>query len=392
MHPSPEIVRPRGRPTGTLGVYVHVPFCVRHCPYCDFAVTVVRSIPHRDYGDALVAELDERGWQLGGRALRSVYFGGGTPGLWDPSELARVLGHIVARFGRRWLREVTIELNPDRVDRAMLDAWRRAGVTRVSLGVQSFDDHALQTLGRAHDAARAERAVRDVADAGFERISVDLIHGVPGTTIETSARDIDRVGALGVVDHLSLYELTWEPGTGFDVRRRRGQLSPWPDEQLETAWFELGDALRAHGFERYEVSSWARPGHRAVHNAGYWYGDEYLGLGVGAHSMRWAPDGSAVVRRANGRSTRAYLAGTSGGQRELVSRVEHGRECVATGLRTSAGVDVQALCDRLGLDPGPWSAAARVWAEQGYGRWDGARFAPDDRGLALADSLAATLY
>ncbi len=392
MLPSADADAPRGRPTGRLGVYVHVPFCVRHCPYCDFAVTVTRTIPHAAYGDAVMRELDARGFRFGGRALQSIYFGGGTPGLWEPGQVARVIAQVVGRFGARALREVTLEVNPDRVDVRHMAALRRAGVTRLSMGVQSFDDNALRALGREHDGARARRAIDDAVRAGFDMISVDLIHGVPGTAIESTLRDIDEVGRHAAVRHVSLYELTWEVGTAFDARRRRGQLSPWPDEALETAWFQLADALRGIGMARYEVSSWARGGARAVHNAAYWVGDEYLGLGVGAHSMRWAADGRGVIRRANTRATRAYLGGAPPADVEHLARVDHLRECIATGLRTVDGADVVGLGERLGLATQAWTALAARWATDGHGVWDGRRFVPNERGLALADTLAATLW
>lgn len=378
------------RPTGRVGVYVHVPFCSRHCPYCDFTVAVVSRIPHAAYADALLNEWDDRREEIEGRALRTVYFGGGTPGLWDPSELGRVLA---ALRGDAELDEVTVEMNPEHTTPAQLDALLDAGVTRLSFGVQSFDDATLARLGRAHDGARAVRALRDAAAAGFEHLSVDVIFAVPGDRARRAVEDVERAATLPGVDHVSAYELTFEPSTSFDRRRRIGELEPVDDDAAVDAQAELEVALERAGFERYEVSSYARPGGRAVHNHAYWAGDEYVGLGVGAHSMAVAPHGQHVVRRANDRSLRRYLEsrGRTAPELERVPADVHARELVMTAMRTTDGLDEAALEHRLRGCPPP-GPLLRRWEGLGWVSRSGTRWRPTAAGLRHADAMAADLF
>ena len=389
----PELVTGSLQATGRAGVYVHFPWCLRHCPYCDFAVAVNRRIPHEEYGRAVVAELRERWHELDGAAVGTLYFGGGTPGLWDPDWLGYVVNAVREQGAE--LREITVEVNPESFDVTRAAALAAHGVNRVSLGVQSMNTAALQTLGREHGPAHVVEAVDALRAAGIARVSVDLIYGVPGTDVDDVMRDIDAMVALPGVEHLSAYELTWEPGTGFDRRRKRGWLSPWEDQKLVQLSAAVVERLSSHGFERYEVSSFARAGGRAVHNSAYWSGDAYLGLGVGAHSLQVDAQGQRALRRANTRAVRDYLpdAGASTRTVERVRVAEHLGEVVMTGVRTSDALVPDDLQRRFGGNTGLWlDAMLKVWHERGWIHRAGSQVRVTEAGMLQADTMASEAF
>ena len=292
-----------------LGVYVHFPYCGVHCPYCDFAVEVAAQIPHDEYADAVVAEIAaRRGWFAGTTGLTSIYFGGGTPGLWRPDALGRVLAAARAAFGdpEPAALEITVEANPGETDAAHLRALRAAGVNRLSLGLQALDDRLLRALGRNHDAAAGPAAIAAARAAGFDNISIDLMFGVPGQSQDDWKRSIDAALALGP-EHVSAYALTIERGTPFGSLARAGRL-PRPDDEATAEMFTwAGAAFAAAGLVQYEISSYARAGRRARHNGLYWSGAPYLGVGASASSFRPLADGTGW-RFANPRATATYLA------------------------------------------------------------------------------------
>jgi oxygen-independent coproporphyrinogen-3 oxidase len=348
-----------GRP---LGVYVHFPFCSVHCPYCDFAVEVRAELPHDRYADAVLAELEARApWFRGeGRPdLRSIYFGGGTPGLWRPAALGRVIEGARRAFGGPPAEalEITVEANPGEVDQAGLAALRAAGVNRLSLGAQSFDDQLLAGIGRNHDGAAIPAAVAAARAAGFANVTCDLMFGLPGQTLDGWRQAVQALVALAP-EHVSAYALTVERGTPFGARERAGTLVR-PDDEAVAAMFREGRrALGAAGYEGYEVSSFARPGFRAVHNHLYWTGGAYLGLGASAASFRPLADGTGW-RFSNPRSTETYLravdeGGAAGPRPAKVERRSAGdleNEALWLGLRTGDGVDRPAHRRRHGQDP-----------------------------------------
>jgi oxygen-independent coproporphyrinogen-3 oxidase len=381
-----------------LGVYVHFPFCSVRCPYCDFAVDTRAAIPHERYADAVLAELAHRqGWFLDGArspALRSVYFGGGTPGLWRPDQLARVLDGARAAFGST-PAEVTVEANPGEVTVEHLRALRQAGVDRLSLGVQSFDDGLLVRIGRNHDGRAPAGAVSAARAAGFERLSCDLMYGLPGQSLEDWKRAVEAVLALAP-DHVSAYALTIERGTPFGALDRAGRL-PRPEDELVSEMFVWGrQALAAAGFEHYEVSSYARPGQRAVHNGLYWSGGAYLGLGASAASFRPLTDGRAW-RFTNARATDSYLAraARAPAQVELRLSPDLENEALWLGLRTRDGVDRVAHAQRHGADPlaaGQRAAAARRCVDAGWLEITAERLRLTDGGFLFADEVASRLW
>jgi oxygen-independent coproporphyrinogen-3 oxidase len=336
-----------------FGVYIHFPYCRKRCPYCDFAVHARARIPHEQYAAAVRKELAERAPLFAGRRLTSVYFGGGTPGLWRADCLGDVLAAVRATFapatdGGGEL-EVTVEANPDDLPREQLDGLRAAGVTRLSIGVQSLQPTHLATLGRTHGAGEAERAVADARAAGFASLSVDLMFALPSQTLTELEADLAGVLAMEP-EHVSVYNLTVEERTAFGGLQRAGLLAV-PDSGICAEMYERIDArLTAAGLGHYEISSWARSGRRAVHNTLYWTGGEYLGLGCSAHSFRRLPDGSGE-RFSVARSVDEWLRAPSVATRETLDPAALEREAVWLGLRLLDGIDRAAHARLYGADP-----------------------------------------
>lgn len=331
--------------TAASHVYVHIPFCVRKCPYCDFNSHVGRDGETDVYLDALLEEARRR---LAGTEPSTIFVGGGTPTHPEAPQIARVLTELREIVGGRRLEEWTVEANPGSLDAEKVEALVDAGVNRVSLGAQSFDDRVLQILGRAHDAEATPRSVAQLRAGGIERVSLDLILAVPGQTIADQLRDVDRALALEP-EHVSAYVLTIEPGTVFERWVKSGRL-PEPDTDREAEHLAVvTDRLNAAGLERYEISNHARPGARCLHNLAYWESRPWTGVGAGAHSYdgrrRWknVDDPAAYVKR-------IVDAG------EAVEWVETPPPSVAAfeglmmGLRLTDGVDLDALAARVGFD------------------------------------------
>lgn len=295
-----------------FGVYVHFPYCRQRCSYCDFAVAVHPQIPHEEYLQSLLHELAAKADLFAGRRAVSVYFGGGTPSLWQPDCLDAALSQIVSVFPSPdgVSPEVTLECDPGDVSTAQLQAWQRAGVTRLSIGAQSFSPTQLVSLRRQHQPQHIVELVDRARQAGFARISLDLLVGMPGQTLPELSDDLRKLLSLRP-EHVSLYQLTVEPHTMLSVQIRRGQQRP-PCPELQADAYDLVRATLADaGFRHYEISNFARmqpgdPDLRAVHNRLYWTHGEYLGLGVSAHSFRRLPDGTAE-RFANQRGPSSYL-------------------------------------------------------------------------------------
>jgi len=347
-----------------LGVYVHFPWCRKVCPYCDFAVETGEP-PHDAYLAAILAELEARGPQFSG-ALASIYFGGGTPSLWRIDCVAGVIEAVTARFGRA--REVTIEANPTDCTAERLAAWRTAGVTRVSIGVQSFDARELVVLGRDHRFGDGRTAL-DAARASGLAVSADFILGVPAGTLAAPAPPD--------VDHLSIYELTIEERTAFGARVRAGRLQPLDEDTLASLYIATHEALVAGGWEHYEISSYARPGARAVHNSLYWRCEPFLGLGASAASLAVASDGSGE-RATNPRRAADYMAGRPA-EVTRITAPEMAGDRVWLGLRTSDGVAEHEVAPALA----GWLVEEQL-AERRAGR-----ICPTLRGFLMADRIAA---
>lgn len=331
-------------------VYVHFPWCLKKCPYCDFASAGVRraEVPHAAYADAVLRELDRRAASLEGRTLESVFFGGGTPSLWAPEALGRVLAAIRAAFAAEADDlEVTVECNPTSLDAARAAALRARGVNRLSIGVQSLDAGRLRYLGRLHDPDGALRAVRAATET-TPRVSTDLMFGMPGQTPDDFAAEVEAVLDTGV-EHVSAYALTIEPDTQFGALHRKGKLPLATDDAYADTFLRAEALFEARGLSHYEVSNYARPGAESRHNAHYWRGGDYLGLGAGAVGA--LADGPTARRYRNDPRPERYLADGPEVFEEHLSPEDRVREALMLGLRTREGMDLAAVEARTGVDP-----------------------------------------
>ncbi|MEP7052704.1 MAG: radical SAM family heme chaperone HemW [Pseudomonadota bacterium] len=351
----------QAQPVTDLGVYVHFPWCLKKCPYCDFlSVAAERpSLPHEAYADAVIAELERRVQDLADVRLLSVFFGGGTPSLWEPRELGRVLRRIRALLpaGEQEV-EVTVECNPTSFDVERGHALQAEGVNRVSIGVQGLDAERLQFLGRLHDVSSGLGAVQDALSSGMPRVSADFIFGVSGQAAATAAREAQILSELGTT-HLSAYALTIEPGTQFGALARKGKLPLLEEAAVADSFLAVEETLERAGFEHYEVSNYARNGERSRHNIGYWVGRDYLGLGCGAWGTLTRPE--ARFRYRNTPSPERYLAGAQGFAHADLSQVgalvanyeplspeTALAERIMLGLRLADGIDLERSAAELG--------------------------------------------
>lgn len=326
------------------GIYIHIPFCKSRCIYCGFFSTT--SLAKRQkYVDAVLRELENRKGYLCGEPIETVYLGGGTPSQLPDEELERILFAVHNIYNVREGAEISIEANPDDVSAERLENWRCMSINRLSMGVQTFHNERLRFLNRRHSAQQAIQAVRMAQDMGFDNISIDLMFGFPGQTLEEWENDL-RVALSLKVKHLSAYSLMYEEGTWLNQLRERGKIAEL-DEEVSLQMYELLiDKLEAKGYHHYELSNFALPGWESRHNSGYWQRTPYLGVGAGAHSF----DGQNRCYHAD--SLETYL---SSGQLEIETLTERERydEYVFTGLRTSKGISLNDLAKRFG---GPFLA------------------------------------
>ena len=362
-------------------VYIHVPFCSRRCSYCDFAISVRKQVPVDDYLGALAAELHIRfGGQTSPSEVDTIYFGGGTPSRLGGSGIARAVELVSRYFVPARDAEITIEANPEDISAGAASTWQNAGVNRLSLGAQSFNAGVLEWMHRTHDAAATKRAVAVVREAGITNLSLDLIFALPDALNRNLNSDVEQILALRP-DHISLYGLTVEQKTALGKWVEAGTTVEQPEEGYERDFLQAHALLTAAGLEHYEVSNYAKPGHRSRHNSSYWAGVAYVGLGPAAHGF----DGS--VRRWNVRNYAAWAHVVGQGLdpmegSEALSSENRVAEGVYLGLRSDGGLPVTSV-DRAAIQP---------WIEAGW-----AAIGPDERlrctvnGWLRLDSLAATL-
>jgi putative oxygen-independent coproporphyrinogen III oxidase len=376
-----------------IALYVHWPFCRAKCPYCDFNSHVRPVVDQARWRRALLAELDHFAAELGPRLLTSIFFGGGTPSLMPAETVAAVIDRAVRHFPADPAIEITLEANPTSVEAERFRGYRAAGVNRVSLGVQALDDAALRALGREHDVAEARRAL-DLASATFPRYSLDLIYARPGQTLGAWEAELARALTLAG-DHLSLYQLTIEPGTVFHARARAGTLKPMPD-QRQARLFELTQAMTAAaGFEAYEISNHARPGGECRHNLTYWRYLPYIGIGPGAFGRLPGGRGrlgTATLRVPEGWLEAVELAGHGELERERLTPADLVIESLLTGLRLAEGVPTARLA-ALAAD---WRRLIdeRTLATLGEAGWlaaDESRLRLTDRGRLYLDAILREL-
>lgn len=349
--PAVQMLEPRAEVVHlapAFGIYVHIPYCISRCPYCDFNTYVGIEDTAPEYLDALLREAAAWAERAGAREAGSIFVGGGTPSLLDPMLMRRLLDGLRAMFRVSAAAEITIEANPETVDVERLGGFRAAGVNRISIGAQSFRAEVLAMLGRAHTAERTEAAVREARAAGFDNLNVDLIYGTPGETLDDWRSSLEKAISLAP-EHLSAYALTIEEGTGFGADVAAGRM-PAPDDDDMAAKYELAlDLLADAGFEHYEISNWALPGRACRHNLVYWTQGEYAGLGAGAHGHLDA------ARVWNEKAPRTYIerAPEARAGEERLDEAARDDEWLHLRLRLVAGFDVDEAARRIGRDLSP---------------------------------------
>jgi putative oxygen-independent coproporphyrinogen III oxidase len=401
--PAPILGEGPSGGTSRLAVYVHFPWCLRKCPYCDFVSFAAErdEIDHAGYAEAVLAEIAARADVLARHRLATIFFGGGTPSLWEPRELGRVLSAIVGDAGSvADDLEVTVECNPTSLDAERAAALVDAGVNRLSVGVQSLDAERLAFLGRLHEPAGALEAVR-VAVAAAPRASADLIYGVATErgfeTPEEAALEARTLADLGL-GHVSAYALTIEPNTRFGELARKGRLPLLEDDIVAQSFEAVGEALAPHGLDRYEISNFAAPGEEARHNLAYWRGDDYLGLGCAAYGTLSSGGGHAVRYR-NPPNAEKYLARAHAGrfephEREALDPETRLRERLMLGLRLSVGLDLTAASADLGVNPWTAERTATIARLVARGRLvhEGSRLRIPAAARLHSDGIAAELF
>jgi len=365
-----------------MHVYIHVPFCARRCSYCDFAIAVRREVPSAAYTQAILTEwtlwLEDPVWDES-PVIETIYFGGGTPSRVSPESIAQLLDRLTHHRPRAADAEITLEANPDDVTLPAAASWRAAGVNRISLGVQSFDPAVLQWMHRVHTAEQVPAAVEALRCAGFQDLSLDLIFGLPGDLARDWQTDLDRAFGLEP-EHLSLYGLTVEPHTVLGHRAGRGELTPVDEERYAAEFLTAHQALSARGYEHYEVSNAALPGHHARHNSAYWRRAPFIGLGPSAHS------GFGRERRWNIREWAEYERALQSGGSPLAGREELDQSAIRLeelylGLRTRNGVPEQHIP----------SALRSAWIGSGWAELQGGRIRLTPEGWLRLDALAASI-
>jgi oxygen-independent coproporphyrinogen-3 oxidase len=367
-----------------LALYVHWPFCVSKCPYCDFNSHVRESIDQDTWREALLADLAHEWRLLSGRTLTSIFFGGGTPSLMEPATVEAIIAAATARWSPAAALEITLEANPNSVEAARFADLAAAGVNRLSLGLQSFDDRALAFLGRAHTAREGFHAL-EIAQSRFRRVSFDLIYALPGDTEDGWSATLAQALSLGT-RHLSLYQLTIEPGTRFASMVARGEFEPL-DSDAAAALYELTDAMTSAARRpAYEISNYAASGQESRHNLTYWRYGDYAGIGPGAHGRRL---GTRTVRHRKPENFLSAVARNGHGLAEEAphSPIEAADEALVMGLRLREGVDAGAIAERFGLPAiVDWQRIDRL-VDSGHLARDGTRIALTPRGRLLLDAI-----
>ena len=354
-----------------LALYAHFPWCVQKCPYCDFnSYTLKEQLPEERYIDTLLRDLDAQLPAVAGRRFVSVFLGGGTPSLFSPAAIARLLDRVRGSPGLAEDAEITLEANPGTIERGRFSEYRAAGVTRVSLGAQSFDARQLELLGRIHSADETRRAAEELHAARLGNFNLDLMYALPGQTAGDAEADLRSALALDPA-HISQYHLTIEPGTVFAAAPPRQPEDEIVEDMLERSLRLLNDS----GFEQYEVSGYARPGVRCAHNLNYWNFGDYLGIGAGAHGKVTDPARELIFRTQQIREPRRYLAADPGAlERRPVSMRDLPFEFAMNGFRLVEGFPDALFEARTGLNIGVLERAlvsleGRKLVERGTGTW-----------------------
>jgi putative oxygen-independent coproporphyrinogen III oxidase len=373
-----------------LALYVHLPWCVRKCPYCDFNSHEGRgALPFNGYVDALIADLDQDLPLVWGRTITSVFFGGGTPSLFPPEAIDRFLQAASARLRFAPSLEITLETNPGTAEHGRFEHYLAAGVNRLSFGVQSFDDGCLGRLGRIHDSAQAEHAIRLAQDAGYSNFNIDLMYALPGQTLAMAEHDIQRALALNPT-HLSHYQLTLEPNTVFAAKPPPGI----PDQ--DDAWDIQEHCQRliaAAGFGHYEVSAYAKPDAQCAHNRNYWLFGDYLGIGAGAHGKLTLPAQQGILRRWKLKHPTAYMAAAASDARiggdEWLDTSRRPFDFMLNALRLTEGFALTLFEARTGMPRAAIADELRRALDAGWIGIDGDHLRPTELGQRFGNDVIA---
>jgi len=378
----------------SFSLYVHIPYCDSKCPYCDFNSYAAKRWPEADYVAALIRELQTRAREpaWAGETVRTVFFGGGTPSLFEPASIGAVLDAAQHLFGLETDAEITLEANPGTVDLARLRGFSAAGIDRLSLGAQTFHRHLLTVLGRIHDADQTRQAAYDARCSGIEQVSLDLIFSLPGQKLEEVAADIAAAAELQP-DHLSAYNLTFEPGTAFGAALAAGRMHALDEEQQAAMYALVRRELPAHGYQMYEISNFARPGHQARHNLTYWRGESYLGIGAGAHS--YSAEGARGRRWWNERLPALYIervrgSGLAEAGAEALDETVSAAEFTFLNLRLTEGLALARFKERFGHElQEHFGRQVERLIDGGLLIQENGRLRLSERGLEIADSVFA---
>jgi putative oxygen-independent coproporphyrinogen III oxidase len=363
-----------------LALYVHIPWCVRKCPYCDFnSHERAGELPEKAYVEKLLLDLENQLPSVWGRRLSSVFIGGGTPSLFSPESIDALLSGVRARLPLEPGAEITLEANPGTVETARFRGFLDAGVNRISIGVQSFDDRMLTALGRIHSADEARRAIA-AALAAFDNVNIDLMYGLPGQSTEMARADIEQATHAGT-PHVSAYQLTIEPNTVF--WSKPPQL-PGHDESADMQ-LAVESVLADNGFEHYETSAFAKPGRRCRHNLNYWEFGDYLGIGAGAHGKISFPD--RITRHERAKQPAAYLQADSAVENRIIAAAELPFEFMLNALRLVEGFAVELFSERTGLSFAVLASKLQQAEEQGLLQRDLKRIRPTERGQRFLNEL-----
>jgi putative oxygen-independent coproporphyrinogen III oxidase len=376
----PDRVRLKALPP--LALYVHIPWCVRKCPYCDFnSHERAGELPEKAYVEKLLLDLEGQLPSVWGRRLSSVFIGGGTPSLFSPESIDALLSGVRARLPLEPDAEITLEANPGTVEAGRFRGFRDAGVNRISIGVQSFDDRMLTALGRIHSADEARRAIA-AALAAFDNVNIDLMYGLPGQSADMARADITEAASAGT-PHVSAYQLTIEPNTAF-----WSKPPPLPEHD-ESADMQLAveRVLADSGFEHYEISAFAKPGARCRHNLNYWEFGDYLGIGAGAHGKISFPD--RITRHQRAKQPAAYLQADSAAENRIIAPAELPFEFMLNALRLVEGFATELFGQRTGLQMGLMENALQKAEKQELLERDWQRIRPTERGQRFLNELLA---
>lgn len=374
--------------TAMAGIYIHIPFCKQACHYCDFHFSTSLK-----YKDELLLALDKeiklQKDYLAGETIETIYFGGGTPSLLSADEINKLINSITELHTVSADAEITLEANPDDLDKAKLQAYRQTAVNRFSIGIQSFFDEDLQWMNRVHRAAEAEAAVKRAQDAGFENITADLIYGYPLLNNEKWKYNLDKIFELGI-PHVSSYSITVEPRTALASFIHKKTQPEMSDTQSAEQFIMLMDAIQSNGFEHYEISNFSKPGRYSRHNSNYWKGVKYLGIGPSAHSF------NGETRQWNVRNNAKYIQSTGAGimpaEIEVLSETNRLNEYIMTSLRTMWGLDLNKLNAIAPASAGELLKAARPFLDKGWIEQKDKTIYLTRSGKLYADHIAAELF